>query len=121
MFASADGATGTFATITLKGSGTAQALISVNGGATLTIGGSVSITDEGQISLDGGANPINLTGTPPSGMKYQILTAYTSEGRAIVNAGSVSSPLQYFTLVEPASTAVAAYELALDGTIIRLY
>ncbi|MDR1224221.1 MAG: right-handed parallel beta-helix repeat-containing protein [Tannerella sp.] len=56
-------------------------------------------------------------------MKYQLLTTYlsaTDEGRAIVNAGSVSNPLQYFTLITPASTTVIAYELVQDGTTIRL-
>lgn len=124
LFAVAGGVTGTFSNITLKGIGTAQALLSANSGGTLSIGGNLNITDGGKIALDGGANPINLTAAPPAGMKYELLTTYlaaTDEGRAIVTAGSVSNPLQYFTLIEPASTTKVSYELDLDGTTIRLY
>ena len=123
LFAIADGATGTFSNITLKGSGSAHALITINSGGTLTIGSSVGMAD-GVIAMDGRANPINLTAPPSAGVNFPILTTYqnaTDEGRAIVNAGSVSNPLQYFTLMAPVSTAGVSYELDLDGTVIRLY
>ena len=124
LFTVAGGATGTISNITLKGAGIARALLSVNNGGTLSIGSNMNITDGGRIAVDGGANAINLTATPQAGMNYQILTTYQSaddEGRAIVNAGGISNPLTYFTLIEPASTANIGYELGLDGTTIRLY
>ena len=123
LFTVAGGATGTFSNITLKGTGTAQVLLSVNSGGTLTIGSSLNITSGGQVSLDGNANAINLTTAPQSSMVYQLLTTYQSaadEGRAIVNAGSVASPLQYFNLIEPMTTADVEYGLELDVTTIRL-
>ena len=123
LFAIAGGGTGTFSNITLKGTGTAQVLLSVNSGGTLTIGSNLNITDDGQVSLDGAANAINLTTAPQSDMVYQLLTTYQSaadEGRAIVNAGSVDSPLTYFNLIEPLTTAEVEYKLELDATTIRL-
>ena len=122
LFTVAGGATGIFSNITLKGAGTAQVLLSVNSGGTLTIGGNMNITDEGQIALDGGANAINLT-TTPSGMPYQLLTTYTSatdEGRPIANTGSIENPVQYFNLITPASNTDVGYELAMQGSTMRL-
>ena len=123
LFAIADNVTGTFSNLTLKGTGTAQTLLSVNNRGTMTIGANVSIIDGGEIALDGGAYPINLTAAPPAGMSYLLLTTYsaTDEGRIIVNTGSVASPLQYFTLVEPQNDANVDYGLELEGSTIRLY
>ena len=124
LFTILGGGTGTFSNITLKGAGPAQILLSVNGGGTLTIGSNMDIIDGGQISLDGAANPINLTATPSSLTLYPLLTSYSNasdEGRAIVNAGSITTPTQFFNLVTPATNAQVGYELALDGSTIRLY
>ena len=124
LFAIASGSTGTFSNLILKGPGTAQALLSVNSGGNLSIGANVKIIDNGRIALDGGANAINLTATPAIGTEYPLLTTYqsaTDEGRAIVNAGSVSNPRQYFTLIEPETTSEVEYRLLTDGTTIRLH
>ena len=123
LFTIAGGATGTFSNITLKGTGATQVLLSINSGGTLTINNNLNIINGGQVSLDGNANAINLTAAPQPSMVYQILTTYLSaadEGRAIVNAGSIASPMQYFNLIEPMSTADVEYELELDATTIRL-
>ena len=124
LFAIAGGANGTFTNITLKGTGAAQILLSVNSNGTMTIGSDMNITDGGQIALDGAANAINLTATPPLLMQYKLITSYTNatdEGRAIVNAGSVVNPIQYFDLISPALNADVDFELALDVSTIRLY
>ena len=125
LFSVSGGATATFTNITLNGVGASQALLSVNSGGTLTISSDLIITNGGQISLDGGANPINLAVTPSAGANYQLLTTYLSasdEGRAIVNnTAGVSDPLLYFTLIEPMNAFNGEYLLDLDGTTIRLY
>jgi hypothetical protein len=124
LFAVADGVTGTFSNITLKGAGSERVLLTINNGATASFGSNVDITEMGQIALEREANPINLTATPAAGVQYHISTNYTTatdEGRAIVNAGSVSNPVQYFNLAYPQSASEVGYELRLDGSVIRLH